>query len=427
MPETDRRQGYYLPDLETMDPQSRQDDLDGKVAEIVAHAYENAQAFKDLMDSVGAKPGDITKTTDLAGIPVTEKGQLVSLQRENLPFGGFAGEKIGKMRRIFASPGPIYEPGEAVYEDTRWTQAFYAAGFRPGDIAQVTFNFNMVPFAFMLDEALHMMDCRSVPTGVGNTELQVQILKDLQVEAYVGTPSFLAALADRAEQMGLDLQKDLNLQVAFVAAEMLPESLRASLQERLGMVIRQSYGTADAGCLSYECYHMEGMHFAQDCVVEVVDPETGQPVGEGEVGEVVTTVFNKTYPLIRFGTGDLSSFTTGTCACGRTSPKLTRIMGRVDQVTKVKGMFVHPSNVQQVAARFSELAAYQLVVTRDRNQDVMTLVCELTDESVDQSQLRVRLQTAMKETLRVSGQVEFATPGTLPEDCKTIDDRRTWD
>ena len=205
-----------------------------------------------------------------------------------------------------------------------------------------------------------MLGCLSVPTGVGNSELQVQIMRDLGVHAYLGTPSFLAALADKAEEMGLDLKKDLNLQVAFVAAEMLPESLRSSLQERLDMLVRQSYGTAELNCLSYECYHMGGMHFAADCVVEVVDPQTGRPVGEGEIGEVVATIFNKTYPLIRLGTGDLSSYTTEPCPCGRTAPKLTRIMGRVDQVTKVKGMFVHPAGVQQVAAKFPEIAAFSV-------------------------------------------------------------------
>jgi phenylacetate-CoA ligase len=316
---------------------------------------------------------------------------------------------------------------EKVVEDDRWTQAFFAAGFRPGDIAQVTFNFNMVPFAFALDEALGRLGCISVPTGVGNTELQVEVLRDLQVAGYLGTPSFLAALADKAEEMGMDPAGELNLQVAFVAAEMLPESLRSSLEERLGMLIRQSYGTAEAGCLSYECYHMNGMHFAQDCVVEVVDPETGLPKEEGEPGEVVCTIFNKAYPLIRFGTGDLSAYTTETCACGRTSPKLTRIMGRVDQMTKVKGMFVHPSGVQQVVAKFPQVVACQLVVTRQSNQDVMTLTCELDESAGGREGLARELEAAIKDILRLKGAVAFIPRGSLPEGAKMIEDRRTWD
>ena len=373
----------------------------------------------------GPLPGDIKGVADLYALPITEKADLVALQKQNLPFGGFEGEPLNRMRRVYVSPGPIYEPCESVFEDDRWCQAFYAAGFRAPDKGQITFNFNMVPFAFMLDESLIKMGCISVPAGVGNTEQQVQILKDLKVEAYLGTPSFLAVLADRAEQMGFDLQKDLNLQVAFVAAEMLPESLRASLQERLGMLIRQSYGTADAGCLSYECLHMGGMHLAQDCVVEVVDPDSGQPMEDGQPGEVVCTVFNPAYPLIRFGTGDLSALSRETCACGRTAAKLTRIMGRVDQMTKVKGMFVHPGGVKQVADKFAQIGAYQLVVTRENNQDVMTLVCEV--ESGAGEELMAQIQTAMQEGLRVKGRVEFAKPGDLAEGCKVIDDRRVWD
>jgi phenylacetate-CoA ligase len=427
MPDTDRTAGYFVPELETMPAEERARYLDRQVAETAAHAYANAPAFRRIMDQAGAAPGDIKGAADLAGLPVTEKAELVKLQRESLPFGGWAGEPISEMRRIYVSPGPIYEPGEASYQDSRWAQAFYAAGFRPGDIAQVTFNFNMVPFAFFLDSSLHLMGCKSVPAGVGQTELQVQTMHELGVAAYVGTPSFLAALADKAQDMGLDPAKDLNLQTAFVAAEMLPESLRADLEARLDMLVRQSYGTADVGCLSYECYHLGGMHLAADCLVEVVDPETGQPVPEGQPGEVVATVFNKSYPLIRFGTGDLSALAVGECPCGRTAPKLTRIMGRVDQVTKVKGMFVHPGGVQQVAQRFPELAAYQLVVTREGHRDVMTLVCELSEASAAGGELKARLEGAMKEALRVSGQVEFARPGTLPEGCKVIDDRRTWD
>lgn len=423
----DRTQGYLRPDLETMHPELRASYNDGKVAEIVSHAWKHAPAFVDKMKSVGAEPGDVKCVADLAKLPITEKGDLIALQRNNLPFGGLDAEPLSKMKRIYVSPGPIYEPGERLISDDRWAQAFYAGGFRPGDKAQVTFNFNMVPFAFALDEALGQVGAISIPTGVGNTDTQVQVLKELQVEAYLGTPSFLAALADRAEEQGLDLQKDLNLQVSFVAAEMLPESLRASLQSRLGMLVRQSYGTAEAGCLSYECHHMGGMHLAAGCVVEVVDPETGLPRGENEPGEVVCTIFNKAYPLIRFGTGDLSAYTLAPCACGRTTPKLTRIMGRVDQVTKVKGMFVHPSGVGQVAAQFPAVCAYQLVVSRDGAMDEMTLVCELAEEVADTAALEAEMLAAIKEVLRVKGGVKFVRKGSLPAERKVIDDRRKWD
>lgn len=427
MPDKDRINGYLRPELETMDPQTRQEYLDKRVAGIVAHAYANAEGFRRTMESVGAEPADITSVSDLPKLPVNQKSDLVNQQQSDLPFGGLMAESMENIRRIYVSPGPIYEPGDKAYGDDRWAQALFAGGFRAGDIAQVTFNFNLVPFAFNLDDSLNALNCVSVPAGVGNSELQVQIMKDLQVQGYLGTPSFLAVLADKGEAMGLDLKKDLNLQVAFVAAEMLPESLRADLQDRLGMIIRQSYGTAELNCLSYECFHKGGMHLAQDCVVEIVDPNTGQPVEEGAIGEVVATIFDSVYPLIRLGTGDLSSLTYETCQCGRTAPKMTGVLGRVDQVTKVRGMFVRPENVQQVAEKFPQVAAFQLVVTREVNQDVMTLVCELKEGGADLDQLRGGLEKEIKEALRVKGRVEFQDRGILPEGCKVIDDRREWD
>ena len=207
-------------------------------------------------------------------------------------------------------------------------------------------------------------------------------MRDLNVTAYLGTPSFLLALADKAEEMGLDLKKDIKLEVAFVAAEMLPESLRSQLEDRLGMLIRQSYGTADAGCLSYECFHKNGMHYPDNVIVEIVDPETGRQLGPGEVGEVVATVFNTTYPLIRFGTGDLSYFTDEPCPCGRTTSRLVKIVGRVDQVTKVKGMFIHPGQAAEVAGRFDVISRFQVVVTRDQHKDHMAFQVELSSDNV---------------------------------------------
>ncbi|MBU1740112.1 MAG: AMP-binding protein, partial [Proteobacteria bacterium] len=289
-----------------------------------------------------------------------------------------------------------------------------------------TFNFNMVPFANMLDDSLNMIGAKTIPMGVGNRDIQVQTMKDLGVSAYLGTPSFLAALGDKAEAMGLDLEKDIKLEVGFVAAEMLPESFRAELEARFGMIIRQSYGTADAGCLSFECYQKGGMHVPYNCIVEIVDPDTGRQVEPGQPGEVVCTVFDRTYPLIRFGSGDLSALDYGECPCGRTAPKLTRIMGRVDQVTKVKGMFIHPGQARAVVGRFESIKCFQVVVTRDRHKDVMTFHCEL-EPGTNMAELEPALKAAIQDVLRVRGEVEFVAPGTVPSGAKVIDDRRVWD
>jgi phenylacetate-CoA ligase len=422
----DRTKGFLDEAMETMDPDKHREYLDRELQKIVAHAYANAPAVRAKLDAAGAAPGDLKAVGDLEKLPVTEKAELVELQRKDPPFGGLVAVPVERLRRIFVSPGPIYEPGDQSYQDNRWAQAFVAAGFRAGDLGLVTFNFNMVPFANMLDDSLNMIGAKTVPMGVGNTDIQVQTMKDLRVNAYLGTPSFLAALGDKAEALGMGLDKDIDLAVGFVAAEMLPESFRTELENRFGMIIRQSYGTADAGCLSYECYHLGGMHVPYNCIVEIVDPDTGRQVEPGSPGEVVCTVFDQTYPLIRFGTGDLSALDYGTCACGRTTPKLTRIMGRVDQVTKVKGMFIHPGQASAVAARFEQVQCFQVVVTRAGNQDVMTFHCEL-EPGADTADLEPALKAAIQDVLRLRGEVQFVAPGTIPEGAKIIDDRRVWD
>ncbi|MEW5724284.1 MAG: AMP-binding protein [Thermodesulfobacteriota bacterium] len=427
--QTDRTKGNYHPELELMKPAEREEYQSRRLREIVEHAYANAPAMRDKFDQVGVKPKDIRALKDLERLPITEKTELVDLQRKNPPFGGLVAVPLKELGRIFASPGPIYEPYELHLDDERWCQAFYAGGFRPGDIGQVTFSYHMVPFAMMLDDSLRKMGCLAVPTGVGNTELQVEIMRDVGVNAYLGTPSFLKAMADKAEAMGLDLQKDINLNVGFVAAEMLPETLRDQLEIRFGMLIRQSYGTADVGCLGYECYQMTGMHWPDNVIVEVVDPETGKQLGPGEVGEVVATVFNKTYPLVRFGSGDLSYYTDEPCPCGRTANRLVKIVGRVDQVTKVKGMFIHPGQADELARRFPAVDRYQVVVTRAEHKDYLAFHAELAEEfpEKDRPALREEMERAMPQVLRLRGEVIFLPRGTLKGEYKKIDDRRTWE
>jgi phenylacetate-CoA ligase len=422
----DRCSGYFS-ELETITGKERRRFQDRQLKQIISYAYENAPAVKKKLDRARVKPGDIATARDLEKLPITEKADLVGLQKKNPPFGGLNGVRPEAMGRIFISPGPIYEPGESVYEDNRWAQGLFAGGFRAGDLCQITFNFHLVPFGFMLDSSLKLLGCRTIPAGVGNTELQVQLMKDLKVSGFLGTPSFLFAIFQKAKEMGFNPKKDLTLKTAFVAAEMLPESLRDSLESELGVMVRQSYGTADIGCLGFECLEKNGMHFPDDCIVEIVDPGTGKQCGPGEIGEVVGTCFNKIYPLIRFGSGDLSSFNDEPCPCGRTSPRLMRIVGRVDQMTKVKGMFIHPGLVDTVAAKFQEICACQVVVTREGHQDKMTFRAELTQPCSDPKRLSESLKKVIQENLRIRGEVQFLPRGALSKEAKKIEDRRIWE
>ena len=428
MSQLDRTPGYFREDLETMPWAEKKAYLDEKLREIVRYAYRHSRAFKEKLDSVGLKPEDIETIEDLEKIPVTKKADLVELQKRDLPFGGFVGVPVEKLRRIYVSPGPIYEPGEREYDEIAWAQGLYAGGFRPGDIVVNTFNYHMMPFAMnMVDNTLNMLGCVTVPTGVGNTELQVNILKNLKVTGFCGTPSFLLTIAEKAEEMGLNLRRDFNLKVAFVAAEMLPESLRKTLEDKFGVILRQSYGTADIGSLGYECMEKNGMHLPDDKIVEIVDPQTGRQLPPGGAGEIVATTFNKAYPLIRFGTGDLSYLIDEPCPCGRTSPRLVRILGRTDQLTKVRGVFVHPGQADEVARRYPNIAAYRVVVTRERDQDVMTFQVELKDEGVDREKLKEDLQNTIRDVMKVRGNVKFVPQGTIPEGAKKIEDKRAWD
>jgi phenylacetate-CoA ligase len=424
----DRTVGFFKKNLETMPHKKRIEYQNQKLRGIVQYAYKNSIAFKNKMDFAGLKPKDIQTIKDLEKIPITKKTDLMELQKKNPPFGGFEGVPITEMIRIFISPGPIYEPGEADYDELGWAQGMYAGGFRPGDITINTFSYHMVPFALqMVDNSLHMIGCISIPMGVGNTEQQVNILQSFKATGYCGTPSFLLNIAEKAEEMGFNLKKDLNLKAGFVAAEMLPESLRSKLEEKFGMIIRQTYGTADVRCLGYECMKKNGMHIPDDKIVEIVDPETGKQLGPGKIGEIVATTFNKIYPLIRFGTGDLSILTETPCPCGRTSPRLLKILGRVDQATKVRGLFVHPGQVNEVASRYSQIANYQMVIKRKEDKDEMIFRIEFKEEVLQPEKLKEEIEKTIRDVMKVRGEVQLVPKGTIPEGAKKIEDQRTWE
>jgi phenylacetate-CoA ligase len=424
----ERSTGFYKKNLETMPPKKRTEYLNRRLREIIQYASRHSEAVRNKLDSVGLEPEDIQIIKDLEKIPITEKTDLMELQKKNPPFGGFGGVPLRKLRRIYVSPGPLYEPGEIDYDELGWAQGMYAAGFRPGDIAINTFSYHMVPFAMeMLDNSLLKIGCVTIPAGVGNTGQQVHILKNLKVTAFCGTPSFLLNIAEKAEEMGLDLKKDLNLQVGFVAAEMLPESFRSELEERFGMTIRQGYGTADIRCLGYECMEKNGMHIPDDKIVEIVDPETGRQLDPGKTGEIVATTFNKVYPLIRFGTGDLSILSEAPCPCGRTSPRLVKILGRVDQATKVRGLFIHPGQVDEVASKHPQVAKYRVVVTRKEHKDKMAFLVELKEEISQPEKLGEEIERSVRDVMKVRGDVQFVPKGTIPDGAKKIDDQRTWE
>ena len=279
----------------------------------------------------------------------------------------------------------------------------------------------------MLDESVRMLKGTVVPAGPGNISMQINLMRQLHVTGFLGTPSFLMAIIEAAEGIHLDPRKDLYLQAAFVGAEMFPESLRRKMEGKLDILMRQTYGTVDVGCLGYECSEKKGMHIPEDVIVEIVDTETGRQLEIGAIGEIVATTFNKVFPMIRFATGDLSYLVEDPCPCGRTSMRLGKILGRTDQVTKVGGIFVHPWQVDEAMAKFPMVVNYQVVVTRKEYRDEMTVYIELKEGIADQVGLKRKVEKELEEDLKVKGEVVFTGKGGIPDRAKKIDDRRIWE
>ncbi len=408
----------YFDDLETRSGDERESQLMSSLAQQVAYAKENAPYFKELFAEVDA--GTITSREALAQLPLTRKSNLIERQKEDRPFGGLAAMPTGGLSRVFQSPGPIYEPQGRTEDFFRTARAFFAAGFRAGDLVHNTFSYHLTPGGFIMDSGARALGCAVIPAGVGNTEQQLDIIEDLRPVAYAGTPSFLKILLEKADQAGRDASC---FKKAMVGGEYFPPALRAELAER-DMMAYQSYATADLGLISYESEACEGMIVDEGVIVEIVRPGTGDPVSEGEVGEVVVTLFSKEYPLIRFATGDLSAVMTGISPCGRTNMRLKGWMGRADQTTKIKGMFVHPEQIAEVAKRHIEIERARLIVETVDGRDAMTLNCEVGEQGE-------ALQAAISETVqavcKLKGSVAFATKGSLPNDGIVIDDQRSYD
>lgn len=409
-------------EVESRPPADRVAYLENRLRQTIAHAYMNAPRFRAAMDAAGVGPRDIHRLADLSRIPITRKDDLPAIQAEDLPFGGLAAVPMRSLKRIFMSPGNIYDLQGQGADFWRFRPALAAAGFRSGDIVLNTFAYHLTPAGFMLDGALRAQGCVVVPSGPGNTETQVRIASDLGATGYVGTPSFLYTILKKAAEMRSPLQ----LEVAWVTAEMLPDSLRHELETDYGIRVLQGYGTADLGMLAYECLEKKGMHLHPEVILEVLDLETQEPAAPGHPGLVVATILDETYPLIRFATGDLSAFMEDqSCTCGRTAPKLAGILGRVGDAVKVKGMFVRGSQMEEVLKRFPEVGKFQAVVTREAHQDRLRYMVELTSGSKDGS-LKDRIADALRELLHVRGEVELVAPGTIPAGAKKINDKRVW-
>ncbi len=420
----DRSPGFFDPAREAMSPHNRRQWVRGRLGEILRHASHHAPHLTTRLEAAGLTLEQLVEPDDLFHLPPLRKSGLPSLQKETPPFGGLVTVPAHTLQRLFISPGPIYDPEGAGPNYWRMAQAMYAAGFRRGDIVLNTFAYHLTPAGSMCDEGLAALGCVVMPMGGGNTDTQMQVLRDVQATGYVGTPSFLHTILQRAEEAGLKPMQDLSLEVAFVSGGMLPESLRTVMRQDYGMSVTQAYATADLGLIAYECHERSGMHVADDMIVQIADPEKGQPVPEGTAGEVVVTTFNAIYPLIRFGTGDLSVLDTGPCGCGRTTPRLTRILGRADDVAKIRGMFVHPSQLDAVMVEMSGITRYQLVVRRKGFDDDLTFRVESPSAKGD---LPGRLEARLREAIKLRTRVEVVPAGTIPPEGKKIVDERTWE
>jgi len=409
----------YYDARETRDPLDRERELLARLPAQVAHAKANAPAFAALLKDVDAAA--VATREALAALPVIRKSELSELQKAARPFGGLAAVRWGGgCARVFASPGPIYEPEGARKDYWRLARAFYAAGFRAGDLVHNTFSYHFTPAGSMMETAAHALGCTVFPAGVGQTEQQLAAMLDLRPDAYAGTPSFLRILLEKADEQGVKLD---SLKKAFVSGEAFPPSQREALAAR-GIQAYQAYATADLGLVAFETPAREGMVLDEDVIVEIVRPGTGDPVAPGEVGEVVVTTFNPDYPLIRFGTGDLSAILPGISPCGRTNTRIKGWLGRADQTTKVKGMFVHPGQVAAVLKRHPEIGRGRLVVDNPGQSDRMTLHCELAAPA---DGLAEAVAGSIRELTKLRGEVSFCAPGSLANDGKVIDDSRTYE
>ncbi|MDL2356234.1 MAG: AMP-binding protein [Pseudomonadota bacterium] len=410
--------------LETRAPALRERELMARLPQLIARAQQ-APGWQRILDGVEA--GAVTSRAALAALPITRKADLKALQQSAMPFGGLTATPASQLRRCFVSPGPIYDPEGCGADWWRFSRPLHAAGVRAGGLLQNCFSYHFTPAAFMVESGAARLGCTVIPAGAGQTEMQVQTMADLRPDTYVGTPSFLRIIIEKAREMGADIS---SVKHALMGAEALPESLRAWFRENGVPHVLQTYASADIGSVAYETETggvlNPGMIVDEDVIVEIVRPGSGEPVAPGDIGEIVVTLFNHDYPLIRFATGDMSALLVDAPAsgCGRTNVRIKGWMGRADQTTKVRAMFVHPAQVTNITRRHPDILKARLVISGRMANDVMTLHCEVAQPLA--AERIAAIVASIRDVTKLRGEVQFETIGALPDDGKVIEDRRDY-
>ncbi len=412
---------------ESRSPAERERDLFNRLPQQIAYAKQNTPYFSKLFQDIA--PERIVNREQLANLPVTRKSDLLSMQAASPPLGGLCAVPISQLRRIFQSPGPIYEPQGQRPDNFRFSRALRAAGFVAGDLVHNTFSYHFTPGAWIMESAAHAIGCCVFPAGVGQTEMQARAIAQLKATAYTGTPSFLKLILEKADELDLDVS---SLSKAVVSGEALTPSMRQWFDQR-GLLVLSAYATADLGLIAYETPSVtQNMVLDEDIIVEIVEPNGQAPMPAGEVGEVVVTLFDSDYPLIRFATGDLSAFDIDSLSqpsdCGRTNLRLKGWLGRADQTTKVKGMFVHPGQVAEIMRKHQQVTKARLVVSGNIGSEVLTLHCETSpDGSFEPATLTDDMATTVREVTKLRANVVLKPQASLPDDGRWIEDARSYD
>jgi phenylacetate-CoA ligase len=414
----------FLDDKENLSIDERQHRINLQLSEMVRLGYHKSTRFRKMLDELKVDPAAIKTLSDFGKLPVISRAGLIELETNEPPFGGLYNPDA-EIDRIFISPGPVYEP-HLSENDHLWARAYFAAGIRKGDVVLNAFSYHMVAAGLTFHGGLRRIGAAVIPSGTSSSQLQVQLIRDLCVTAYTGTPSFLMSIIRKAEEMGYDFKKDFSIKRACFAAEPLEPLLRKTFEEKYSIDTYQMYGATEVGDVAYECREKKGWHICEEVLVEIVDPETGKQVRPGNIGEVVVTRFNNIFFLFRFGTGDLSRIIDTPCPCGRTSLRLDGIAGRVGDAVKVRGMFITPNQLKKLQEKFHN-AKFQVVVSRSAHEDILTLKVDMKKLSTDSSVFEQEVKDYFKEicTVRVDHFV-FLEHGILEGDEKPIIDQRKW-